>query len=54
MIKKLYADPAAPSAFSTLKKLREADKQASSETKNKEIVRRDDGMARNSGFLHVT
>jgi hypothetical protein len=33
MIRKLYSDPAAPSAFSTLKKLYEASKQAISKKK---------------------
>jgi hypothetical protein len=35
MIEKLYADPAEPLAFSTLKKLREASKQVSNKTKKK-------------------
>jgi hypothetical protein len=36
MIRKLYSDPATPSAFSTLKKLHEASKQATSKKKKKE------------------
>jgi hypothetical protein len=36
MIRKLYSDPAAPSAFSTLKKLHEAIKQVTCKTMKKE------------------
>jgi transposase InsO family protein len=36
MIRKLYSDPAAPSAFSTVKKIHEASKQVTSKTKKKE------------------